>query len=355
MASETPSEAHHDAVYGRTFALYDKKELQQFIQPFIERFAANGLDAAATFGGKSCLDAGCGGGRGAIFMLGNGARSVVGFDYSPTNVETAKRNAKLFGFDITTQQGTLASLPFADETFDFVWCNGVLQHAAEPDTCLGEITRVLKTGGQAWIYVYGAGGAYWYSIFRFRDLLSSLSTEACTAALRLMRVETRYVAEYIDDWKVSFLRAYSAADMNRRLAELGYADPEPLKYGVSYDTSHRINTNPDDARWLGEGDLRYLVTKRGAATGGSHPIPSSERGSDVRYQPAIVERLGPLHDELERVVGDDTMLAVAAAAHIQRALRDQLSAPGAFDIDRYAATFRAVIDLAAQSRAAARG
>ncbi|MCU1282803.1 MAG: methyltransferase protein [bacterium] len=350
MAVNPPSEADHDVVYGKTFALYDKKQLQEFLQPFIDRFAANRLDAAAAFTGKACLDAGCGGGRGAIFMLLNGARSVVGFDYSPTNVETARRNAALYGFDITTQQGTLAKLPFADETFDFVWCNGVLQHAADPDACLREITRVLKTGGQAWIYVYGSGGIYWYSVYRFRELLKGVSTEACTAALRLMRYETRYVAEYIDDWKVSFLRAYSAADMNRRLAELGYERPAPLKYGVSYDTSHRINTNAEDARWLGEGDLRYLVTKRGARAEGNHPISSSEYGSDVEYAPAIVERMGPLFDELARVVAGDETLAIAAAANIQRELRDQLSLSGAFDVDRYVASVVAATDLARQSR-----
>ena len=350
MALDTRSESAHDAVYGKTFALYDKQQLGEFIRPFADRFAANGLDPAHTFSGKSCLDAGCGGGRGAIFMMLNGAKSVVGFDYSPTNVETARRNAALYGFDVTTQQGTLAQLPFADETFDFVWCNGVLQHAADPDACLREITRVLKTGGQAWIYVYGAGGVYWYSVFRFRELLEAVSTESCTAFLRLLRCETRYVAEYIDDWKVSFLRAYSAADMNRRLEELGYANAAPLKYGVSYDTSHRINTNADDARWLGEGDLRYLVTKGAPHRAGDHPMSASQHGSDVQYGRAIIERLGPLFDELAGVVAGDRSLAIATAANIQRALRDQLSLAGAFDIDRYVTSVRAAIDLASRSR-----
>jgi ubiquinone/menaquinone biosynthesis C-methylase UbiE len=344
--AHSPSEADHDAVYGKTFSLYDKKQLQEFMQPFFDRFAANGIDAPATFAGKHCLDAGCGGGRGSIFMMLNGARSVVGFDFSPTNVETAKRNAGLYGFDITTQQGTLAKLPFADETFDFVWCNGVLQHAADPDACLREITRVLKTGGRAWIYVYGSAGVYWYSVFRFRELLRDVTTEACTAALRLMRYETRYVAEYIDDWKVSFLRAYTAADMDRRLAQLGYANPTPLKYGVSYDTSHRIHTNPSDAVWLGEGDLRYLVTKTAQHAAGDNPISGGEYGSDVKYAPEIIERCGPLFDELARVVAGDLTLAIAAAANIQRALRDQLSLPGAFAIDEYLKNVRAAIELA---------
>ena len=346
----TPSEADHDTVYGKTFAAYDKAELQAFIYPFIERFAANGLDAASTFSGKHCLDAGCGGGRGSIFMLLNGARSVVAVDYSPINVETARRNAALYNLDLATQQGTLAQLPFPDETFDVVWCNGVLQHTAEPDICLREITRVLKIGGRAWIYVYGAGGVYWYTVSRFRTMLRSIPTDACLACLRLMRYETRYVAEYIDDWKTPFLRAYSAAAMNQRLAQLGYSNATPLRFGVPYDTSHRINTNAEDARWLGEGDLRYLVVRTVSRAIGDDPIGDGDCGSDVRYAPIVEDRLGPLLDELEQVAADNYTLAIAGAANIQRALRDQLSVPGPFSIEQYVTSVRCAIDLVRQSR-----
>ena len=43
--------------------------------------------------------------------------------------------------------GDAHSLPFADETFDRVHCSWLLEHAAEPVKVLGEVRRVLKTGG----------------------------------------------------------------------------------------------------------------------------------------------------------------------------------------------------------------
>lgn len=43
--------------------------------------------------------------------------------------------------------------PFADETFDWVFCSHVLEHIRELDVCVNEILRILKPGGLAWIQV----------------------------------------------------------------------------------------------------------------------------------------------------------------------------------------------------------
>lgn len=44
-----------------------------------------------------------------------------------------------------------ASLPFMDHCFDAVTCLEVLEHVAEPEIVMGEISRVLKPGGRVWI------------------------------------------------------------------------------------------------------------------------------------------------------------------------------------------------------------
>jgi ubiquinone/menaquinone biosynthesis C-methylase UbiE len=344
-------EHQHDDVYGRSFALYDKASLDEFIGFLAQRFEANGIDPSATFAGKACLDAGCGNGRGALFMARHGAASVDCVDISPTNVRSTAANLDAQGYRAhRVVEGSLESLPYDDASFDFVWCNGVLMHTANPDRGLAELARVLRPGGKSWIYVYGSDGVSWYWVARARAAIKRFGAERCLDVLRLMRLEARYVAEYIDDWTVPYLRTYAADQFSRRLAELGFSDTGPLAYGVAYDTSHRRTLYPDDAPWLGEGDLRFLVTKTGEATAGGTPLPSEPEAMGKPFDERVVARFGPLLDRFERAVGDDLALAVITAANIQRSLRDILTRDGPFALDEFEASAVEAIRLAENVR-----
>jgi SAM-dependent methyltransferase len=55
-----------------------------------------------------------------------------------------------FGHTSDTQSdriGDLTALPFEDEELDAIVCTEVLEHCADPFTAVGEMYRVLKTGG----------------------------------------------------------------------------------------------------------------------------------------------------------------------------------------------------------------
>ena len=334
--TNTPAnlEHQHEEVFGKSFALYGKAEMLEFIEPFRVRFERNRLDARHFFEGRRCLDAGCGNGRGAIFMMMHGAASVDCVDISPTNIESTARNLGIFGFNaFRTHLAGLQELPFPNETFDFVWCNGVIMHAADPDACLKELARVLKTGGRSWLYVYGARGLYWWIVRRFRTILSAIEPAAVMASLELMRYPVRYIAEYMDDWKVAYLRTYSAEDLGRRLAELGFENVTPLAYGVDYDTSQRLHENSDERPWMGDGDLRYLLTKVREPAGEANRLSDGPYGSDTKFASIIEERFGRYFDDLAECVAPSPVLAVAACAAIQRNLRRIMSNPGRLDID----------------------
>lgn len=103
------------------------------------------------FEGKRVLDAGCGGGRHAFYAARYGAE-VWAIDLS-TAIEVARRNAGHAG-KTAFIQADLERLPFAPESFDFVYSLGVLHHLPNAEDAFRSLVRALKPGGQILVYVY---------------------------------------------------------------------------------------------------------------------------------------------------------------------------------------------------------
>ncbi|MCL4534495.1 MAG: methyltransferase domain-containing protein [Bacteroidetes bacterium] len=95
------------------------------------------------------LDLGCGGG----WRLYTRTGPVTGVDVSLGSLRSAR---SLYA---RVAQATLSSLPFADESFDFVVSSDVLGHVPleEKDAVLAEVRRVLRTGGLTLHYVETEG------------------------------------------------------------------------------------------------------------------------------------------------------------------------------------------------------
>jgi len=106
-----------------------------------EKFGAHPDD----FAGHTVLDAGAGAGDQSRYMLEHGA-SVLSVDLSGA-IDVVSRKLRMhqnwFGV-----QGDIAHLPVADEQFDIVYCEGVIQHTADSFATVAELKRVLKVGGR---------------------------------------------------------------------------------------------------------------------------------------------------------------------------------------------------------------
>ena len=79
---------------------------------------------------------------------------IKAVDISPAMVRIASKNAKdaeLAGH-VHFQYGSAESIPFGDGYFDLIISTLSFHHWAKPKECLKEIHRVLKNGGEAWIY-----------------------------------------------------------------------------------------------------------------------------------------------------------------------------------------------------------
>lgn len=109
--------------------------------------------------GRLLLEVGCSWGRWCIAAARRGY-VPVGVDPRLGSVRAARRVARQLGVPAWYYVGDGRHLPFAEESFDVVYCYGVLQHLPRPDVAesLGEIRRVLKPGGRSLIQMATRGG-----------------------------------------------------------------------------------------------------------------------------------------------------------------------------------------------------
>jgi 2-polyprenyl-3-methyl-5-hydroxy-6-metoxy-1,4-benzoquinol methylase len=90
------------------------------------------------------LDAGCGAGRFAEVALQAGAK-VVALDYSSA-VDACSANLKPHP-NLHIVQGDIYALPFAPESFSFVYSLGVLQHTPDVAKAFAALPLMVKGGG----------------------------------------------------------------------------------------------------------------------------------------------------------------------------------------------------------------
>lgn len=77
------------------------------------------------------------------------ASHVTGVEIDPYLVERSKETLAEIGADrCEIFEGSITSLPFVDNTFDFVIARLVLEHLPDPVQAAQEMRRVLKTGGK---------------------------------------------------------------------------------------------------------------------------------------------------------------------------------------------------------------
>lgn len=124
-----------------------------FLGPLFDGIAANA--AAVAPAGARVLEVGCGPGRLSIALAQRGF-DVTGLDLDPAMIERAGFNAERLGEDEERRPaflvGDVASLAFADESFDLVVSTLSMHHWADVSAGLAEIGRVLRPGGRALVW-----------------------------------------------------------------------------------------------------------------------------------------------------------------------------------------------------------
>jgi ubiquinone/menaquinone biosynthesis C-methylase UbiE len=101
--------------------------------------------------GGVLLDVGSGGGQHAVRVVQDRPDlRVVGVDVATTMVKRSNALAQRMKVDdkVSFQLGDALELPFADESFDGVYCAGPLKQVTDKARALRECYRVLRPGGR---------------------------------------------------------------------------------------------------------------------------------------------------------------------------------------------------------------
>ena len=112
--------------------------------------------------GEHILDIGCGAGVDTILaaMLAGRKGSAIGVDIVAEMIERAESNLALMDFEnVKFQKASGENLPFADETFDVVISNGVINLIPDKEAAMSEIIRVMKPSGRLMVADQIAAGS----------------------------------------------------------------------------------------------------------------------------------------------------------------------------------------------------
>lgn len=120
------------------------------------------LEMLSSEGRGRALDVGCGSGAMMLELYRRDCMSV-GADSSPSMV---KNVLKLFAAYNAPKPllavADIEHLPYAEDSFDYVFCAGVIEYLERDDEVLKEIARVLQPRGTAFISVTNALTPLWF-------------------------------------------------------------------------------------------------------------------------------------------------------------------------------------------------
>jgi ubiquinone/menaquinone biosynthesis C-methylase UbiE len=98
--------------------------------------------------GRDVLEIGSGAGQCSRWVRRHGGRSI-GLDLSLRQLQHSLRIDQESGIAVPSVLGTATDLPFADDSFDVVFCSfGALQFIADIEVAVAETARVLRPGGR---------------------------------------------------------------------------------------------------------------------------------------------------------------------------------------------------------------
>ena len=249
--------------YGQLFSCFtEEKYYEEPTKLLFQRLKRNGFDLS-WLEGKRVLDAGCGNGRYTYALSNLGAADVIGLDISQTNlVDARKRLQKRPRDGISYQHGSALKMPFQDESFDFVFSNGVLHHTPDIDAGLRELVRVLKPNGRGFLMLINdPGGIKWDMIEICREILRDVSYQNAHDIFLKLNMPPHLRFLYLDHILVPINTRLTAEAITDKLVQSGAIEITRLERGADVDELEKFaGYAAKDALW-GSGIHRFFFSK----------------------------------------------------------------------------------------------
>lgn len=255
---------------GQPIALETSYTVEQFgaswaihkdIEDFYERQFLDWIEPLKPndFNGKMVLEAGCGKGRHSRLVASWQPAALYSVDLSEA-VFLAETNTREFA-NVTCVKANLLELPFPENSFDVVFCVGVLHHLSDPLAGLKELWRVLKPGGTLCLWVYAREGNGWV-VWLVDPLRKGITSRIPTKILRpLIRPISAFLYCIL---KVLYNPITNAGKRSARFLPysnyLGYISKFPFREIDSIVLDHLC---PPIAYYLSRGTLEEWLGKLG--------------------------------------------------------------------------------------------
>jgi len=119
------------------------------------------------FAGARLLEVGCGMGT-DLLQFARGGACVTGVDLTARSTAISQQHLAVYGERGDFAISDCETLPFANDSFDVVYSNGVLHHTPDTAAAVREIYRVLRPGGQTRVMLYHRGSVHYWGQIIFR-------------------------------------------------------------------------------------------------------------------------------------------------------------------------------------------
>jgi ubiquinone/menaquinone biosynthesis C-methylase UbiE len=185
--------------------------------------------------GESILEIGAGIGTDHAQFAKHGG-IMHDLDLSAGHIKLAERNFELRGLRTTFRYGDAEDIPFAANSFDLVYANGVIHHTPNTARVVDEIHRVLRPGGRCIVMVYAENSLhYWRNLFTALGICNGELASVSMGDIMSRRVELS------EHGSKPLVKVYTARRIRRLFAqfsEIGVCKrqmiPEELPRGLSW-------------------------------------------------------------------------------------------------------------------------